>query len=123
MNGCIWGQQKGQKISKVHRGEINLDSLKTTIAENISLQLKLIPGGLDQFLATRAKGFTGSAKGIVAAVAQEMRLNKVEAGRTLEEYVKHETHKRIYSSYQRGNTLDNSDRLKAGSGWTRSAVS
>ena len=117
MNGCIWGQQKGQKISKVHRGEINLDSLKTTIAENISLQLKLIPGGLDQFLACRSKGFTGSAKGVIAAVAQEMRLNKVEAGRTLEQFAQHETHQKnlfgVINAVTRAGQLGNAP------GWVR----
>ena len=117
MNGCIWGQQKGQKISKVHRGEINLDSLKTTIAENISLQLKLIPGGLDQFLACRSKGFTGSAKGVIAAVAQEMRLNKVEAGRTLEQFAQHETHQKnlfgVINAVTRAGQLGNAQ------GWVR----
>jgi len=117
MNGCIWGQQKGQKISKVHRGEINLDSLKTTIAENISLQLKLIPGGLDQFLACRSKGFTGSAKGVIAAVAQEMRLNKVEAGRTLEQFAQHETHqKNLFGVI---NAVTRAGQLGSAQGWVR----
>ena len=113
MNGCIWGQQKGQKISKVHRGAINLDSLKMTIAENISLQLKLIPGGIEQFLETRSKGFTGSVKGIVAAVAQEYRLNKVEAGRTLEQFAQHETHQKnlfgIINAVTRAGQLGSND--------------
>ena len=117
MNGCIWGQQKGQKISKVHRGEINLDSLKTTIAENISLQLKLIPGGLDQFLACRSKGFTGSAKGVIAADAQEMRLNKVEAGRTLEQFAQHETHqKNLFGVI---NAVTRAGQLGSAQGWVR----
>jgi hypothetical protein len=92
MNGCIWGQQKGQKISKVHRGVINLDSLETAISENITMQLKLLPEGLDRFLATRSQKIKGSAKGVIAAVAADFRLSKVEATRTMEAFAKHESH-------------------------------
>lgn len=117
MNGCIWGQQKGSKISKVHRGVINLDTLKTSIAENISLQLKLLPSGLDQFLATRSQAIKGSAKGVIAAVAADFRLNKVEASRTLEAFVKHESHqKNLFGVI---NAVTRAGQLGSNEGWVR----
>ena len=117
MNGCIWGQKKGQKISKVHRGTINLDSLKVAIAENISLQLELLPTGLDKFLATRAQGFKGSAKSIIAAVAQDCRLNKVEAMETLKQYGQHETHHK--SLFGVINAITRAGQTGSNEGWVR----
>ena len=93
MNGCIWGQQKGKDINKVHRGTIDLDALKVALAENIEFQLSILPDGIRKFLDTRSKEFDvkfTSHKGMVAAVANEFRLDKRLATNTLEQYVKHE---------------------------------
>ncbi len=117
MNGCIWGQQKGSKISKVHRGVINLDSLKVSIAENISLQLKMLPTGIDKFLATRAQKIKGSAKGVIAAVAADFRLNKVEASRTLEAYARYESHQpNLFGII---NAVTRAGQLGSNEGWVR----
>ena len=56
MNGCIWGQQKGKDVNKVHRGTIDLDALKIALAENIEFQLSILPDGIRKFLDTRSKG-------------------------------------------------------------------
>ena len=93
MNGCIWGQQKGKDVNKVHRGTIDLDALKVALAENIEFQLSILPDGIRKFLDTRSKEFDvqhTSHKGMVAAVANEFRLDKRLATNTLEQYVKHE---------------------------------
>ena len=93
MNGCIWGQQKGKDVNKVHRGKIDLDALKIALAENIEFQLSILPDGIRKFLDTRSKEFdptVTSHKGMVAAVANEFRLDKRLATNTLEQYVKHE---------------------------------
>jgi len=93
MNGCIWGQTAGEKIRRVHRGKINLDSLKLEIAQNIQQQIPLLAPGIKQFLATRAmKVGKASTKGVIAAVASDYKLSKREATEFLEQYITHETH-------------------------------
>lgn len=93
MNGCIWGQTKGKDISKVHRGKIDLDSLKVKIAENIEFQLSILPDGIRKFLATRANSIgSQNAKNVIAAVAMDYNLSKKQATETLEQYITHETH-------------------------------
>jgi len=88
MNGCIWGQTAGEKIRRVHRGNIDLDVLKLEIAKNIQHQIPLLAPGIKTFLATRAMD-TGKAsiKGIVAAVSSDYKLTKREASEFLDQYV------------------------------------
>ena len=95
MNGCIWGQTAGEKIRRVHRGNIDLDSLKLEIAKNIQHQIPLLAPGIKQFLSTRAME-TGKAsvKGVVAAVASDYKLSKREATEFLEQYVTMESGER-----------------------------
>lgn len=91
MNGCIWGQTKGEKIRRVHRGNIDLDSLKLEIAENIQQQIPLLAPGIQQFLATRAlETGKASVKGIVASLASDYKLSKKEASEFLDQYGKFE---------------------------------
>jgi hypothetical protein len=93
MNGCIWGQTKGKDISKVHRGKIDLDSLKVLIAENIEYQLSILPDGIRKFLDTRTQSLNdASVKGVIAAVATDYKLTKRQATESLEQYLAHETH-------------------------------
>ncbi len=95
MNGCIWGQTAGEKIRRVHRGNIDLDSLKLEIAKNIQHQIPLLAPGIKTFLATRAMD-TGKAsiKGIVAAVSSDYKLTKREATEFLEQYITMESGER-----------------------------
>ena len=91
MNGCIWGQTAGEKIRRVHRGNIDLDVLKTEIAKNIQYQIPLLAPGIKTFLATRAME-TGKAsvKGIIAAYASDYKLSKREATEFLNQYGEYE---------------------------------
>jgi len=95
MNGCIWGQTAGEKIRRVHRGNIDLDSLKLEIAKNIQHQIPLLAPGIKTFLATRAMD-TGKAsiKGIVAAVSSDYKLTKREATEFLDQYITMESGER-----------------------------
>ena len=91
MNGCIWGQQEGKKISKVHRGTIDLDTLKVSIAENIEMQLNILPDGIRKFLETRTQKMgTHSAKGVIAAVCNDFKLDKKQSTEVLEQFITHE---------------------------------
>lgn len=56
MNGCIWGQEKGTALSRVHRGTIDFDQLKTAIKENLESQIPLLPQGIERLLGLRAFG-------------------------------------------------------------------
>lgn len=87
MNGCIWGQTAGEKIRRVHRGNIDLDTLKLEIAKNIQFQIPLLAPGIKKFLATRAME-TGKAsvKGIVASISSDYKLSKREATMFLDQY-------------------------------------
>lgn len=91
MNGCIWGQTKGTDISKVHRGVIDLELLKTRIAENIEYQLNILPDGIRKFLATRTQKMgTHNAKSVIAAVCDEFRIDKKQSTEVLEQFITHE---------------------------------
>ena len=91
MNGCIWGQTAGEKIRRVHRGNIDLDTLKLEIAKNIQHQIPLLAPGIKTFLATRSME-TGKAsvKGIIAAYASDYKLSKKEATEFLNQYGEYE---------------------------------
>lgn len=95
MNGCIWGQSAGERIRRVHRGKIDLDSLKLEIAKNIQHQIPLLAPGIKQFLATRAME-TGKAsvKGIVASISSDYKLSKREATEFLNQYGEFEAENR-----------------------------
>ena len=91
MNGCIWGQTKGEKIRRVHRGNIDLDALKLEIALNIQQQIPLLAPSIKKFLETRTMelGKT-SAKAVIASVASDNKLSKKEATEFLEQYLTYE---------------------------------
>ena len=93
LNGCIWGQTKGEQIRRVHRGNIDLDKLKLEIAKNIQHQIPLLAPGIIKFLATRSMNIgKASTKGVIAAVSSDYKLTKREATEFLEQYITHETH-------------------------------
>lgn len=95
MNGCIWGQTAGEKIRRVHRGNIDLDSLKLEIAKNIQYQIPLLAPGIKKFLDTRTME-TGKAsiKGIIASVSSDYKLSKKEATEFLSQYGEFESEHR-----------------------------
>jgi hypothetical protein len=93
MNGCIWGQVAGEKIRRVHRGNIDLVTLKMEIAKNIQHQIPLLSAGIIKFLSTRSLEIgKASTKGVIAAVSSDYKLSKREATEFLEQYITHETH-------------------------------
>jgi hypothetical protein len=93
LNGCIWGQVAGEKIRRVHRGNIDLTKLKLEIAQNIQHQIPLLAPGIIKFLETRNLSIgKSSTKGVIAAVSSDFKLSKREATEVLEQYITHETH-------------------------------
>lgn len=56
MNGCIWDQQLGKALNKVHRGAIDFTALAELIKANLEEQIPLLPQGIERVLGIRAFG-------------------------------------------------------------------
>ena len=56
MNGCIWDQEMGKAMNKVHRGQIDFAALAVLIRENLEQQIPLLPQGIERVLGIRAFG-------------------------------------------------------------------
>lgn len=56
MNGCIWDQEMGNGINKVHRGAVDFNALEALIIENLEAQIPLLPQGIERILGLRAFG-------------------------------------------------------------------
>lgn len=57
MNGCIWEHEKGEAVSKVHRGAVDFKGLEQAIAKNLQAQIPLLSDGINKVLGTRAMKF------------------------------------------------------------------
>lgn len=92
MNGCIWGQVKGKSIKRRHVGDIDLDSLKKEIAENVVLQLPLIETGVHKFLKLREFAVPKTAKmqAVIAVACMEAGISKKEIKEVHQQWAKHE---------------------------------
>jgi len=77
MNGCIWDQEKGKSIGRVHRGEIDLATLKHEIIQNLNDQIPLMDHGIDLLLKLRSYGNEGVPMSkIVGQVCSDNRVTK-----------------------------------------------
>lgn len=75
MNGCIWGQQKGEILSKRHRGLI-LENLKEMIRLNIETQIPLLTTKVADFLNMRTWEATAPIVNIFAQISKAHNLSK-----------------------------------------------
>jgi len=87
MNGCIWEQEKGSKISQVHKGVIDLEQLKQSIKKNLEKQIPLLGDGIKQHLGLRGRGL-GDVTPLqgLAELARTFKLSKKEAIAVREAY-------------------------------------
>jgi hypothetical protein len=77
MNGCIWEQEKGEALRKVHRGKVDLAGLRSMIVKNLSRQIPLLGDGVRQMLGLRGRGFGDvAAPQMLAATAKSLRISK-----------------------------------------------
>jgi hypothetical protein len=95
MNGCIWDQEKGEEIHKVHKGNINLKDLRCDLANNLNDQIPLLAEGVNRFLAARDMKVKSGVKlsAIFAVIANEHRFAfgaNGQASKIVSEYVTHE---------------------------------
>jgi hypothetical protein len=114
MNGCIWDQNKGSRISQVHKGKIDYRSLARQIFDNIHSQIPLMNDLVVKFLDTRrfeiVKG--DSLKAVFAQVALDNKMTTKEIAKTVEEFVTYEKNDRnlfgiINSITRAGQSFDN----------------
>ena len=92
LNGCIWGRVSGVAFSRRHIGDIDLDGLKVSFAENIAAQLPILDTGVHKFLATRELGAKAvPMKSVIASVAKTVKLSRGEATKVLDEWSSYES--------------------------------
>lgn len=86
MNGCIWGQTKGEGIRQVHRGKIDLAHLAADIKTNLGKQIPLLPAAIDTLLGLRSLTFDCGAKSVIAQLAKDYKLTKGQGRAVLDGY-------------------------------------
>ena len=95
MNGCIWDQEMGYGITKVHRGAIDLNDLRERIVNNINDQIPLLAEGVARFLATKEMKVDSGVKlsNIFALIAYEQKMSfgtEGQASTMVKQYLNHE---------------------------------
>lgn len=96
MNGCIWSQDKGIAMSKVHRGDIDLTQLAAEVKDNVNKQIPLSVAAIDNFLGCRSKAFSVgvNAAQVICQVAKDYKLTtgtaKSQVVKVIEQFQKHE---------------------------------
>lgn len=87
MNGCIWEQEKGEVVSKVHRGAIDFKALEVAIAANLQAQIPLLSKGIDIVLGSRMLSFAGTPTvQVVAQLFKDFKLPKSKAAKFLNHF-------------------------------------
>ncbi len=92
MNGCIWDQNKGEIVSKVHRGKIDLTDLKGRLFDNIHKQIPLIPALVERFLDLRKLELPKDEKltYVIATIGLDSGLTAKEIIAVADQFGKHE---------------------------------
>jgi hypothetical protein len=78
MNGCIWGQTKGEVYSKRHKG-INLEDETARIKANINNQIPLMAPKVNELLITRKWKMEAEARNVFAAIQQMAKITPIVA--------------------------------------------
>ena len=94
MNGCIWGEVKGEMIDRRHIGKIDLIELRSRITDNIEKQLPLIPVGVRKFLDLQNFKVTGSIKRALAGLCLTSKLDRTASREVLNQFVSYEKDER-----------------------------
>jgi hypothetical protein len=85
MNGCIWGKESGQELTRdrLGRGDLDLGDVERMIRTNIEEQIPLSVVQLDHLLATRQLSTDVSIKPVIAQLSKDYRLSKGEGSAVL----------------------------------------
>lgn len=86
-NGCIWGQKKGEALTRIHRGRVDLNALQVAIRENLNSQIPLLNNGINSLLQTRMLRWeNSSATPLLAQVAMDARMSRKQVKEFLGAY-------------------------------------
>ncbi len=85
MNGCIWGQERGNAltIAQFGRSAFSMNEFSIAIENNLLEQIPLCIEQVDRLFATRNLSTRVSMKPIIAQVAKDHRLSKAQASAVL----------------------------------------
>ena len=84
MNGCIWGQTKGEQFVHHRRGSIDLQDLEKKIVENIRRQVPIAVSAVNRLLQTRSLTTDVAMKPVLAQVSKDFKITKPMATALLE---------------------------------------
>ncbi len=86
MNGCIWDQESGKAIDKIHRGK-NFDLVKfgEMIKHNLQTQIPLVTIGIDKMLETKTfKADNLNMIQLIGRAAMDYKLTNKELGAVIQ---------------------------------------
>jgi hypothetical protein len=88
MNGCIWDQESGQGISKVHRGKnFSLDDLRFIIKTNLNKQIPLLTSGIDKMMELQAYDAKGvNSLQLIGQTAMEFKFSNKQINEVIKAY-------------------------------------
>lgn len=99
-NGCIFGLEELDRISQVHRGDVDLVKLRETMFEGITTAAPMLGGYVDQFLAMKERELEVKPSQMIAQVAQDYKLSTGSNGQavaTLSQFATHENaHRNLF---------------------------
>lgn len=90
MNGCIWSKTDGIELSRVHRGNIDLNVLGKQIAKDIVKQLDLVPHILNALFATRQVKWTAKPEQMFGLLHHKLGITPNTARNAMVQWAKHE---------------------------------
>jgi hypothetical protein len=96
-NGCVFGQEFLDKLSQVHKGEIDLKLLSSTIVRSVGQALPRMGDGIEKFLSMKDKKLTTSPSKVIAQLAMDNKLSLGGSGQVAqiaEEFSNHEINSR-----------------------------
>lgn len=88
-NGCVHSEKKGVSFRKVHRGEIDLETLAADIGECVNKQIPLLPTIMDNFLKLRSIKLD-NVTSVLAQVAKDGSMSKEQARSMFKEWAMNE---------------------------------
>lgn len=86
MNGCIWDQEKGNVLNRIHRGKINLDDLRKNILDNVNKQIPLMNDHVELFLSMRNRKVTTKVTKLFAQLCEDNGWTKGQLNQVADEY-------------------------------------
>ena len=74
-NGCIFGLKRlANRISQVHRGDVNLTKLATSIHDGVDELIPMFASGIDKFVAMQDLKLEAMPSNMIAQIAQDHKL-------------------------------------------------